>query len=254
MQTIDAVIRRLDEIVQQSKTSRSRAGYFAALYKRMTMAVAEGIRNHAFKDGPRMERLDIIFAKRYLDAYDAYQQAKTCSQSWKFVLDSCKLNSLTVIQHLLLGINTHINLDLAIAAAEVSDGASIDALENDFMKINDVIATLIDDVQECLGRVWLPMRLLERVVSGRHVPVINFSIDKARTASWSSAVLLAAMDRPQREAYIQQMDAAVLVLGKRIHSPGTLTALMLRGILATEYNDIKRTINLIDTTVVEAGR
>lgn len=251
MQTIDAVIERLNDMVLQTKATQSRAGYFAALYKRMTVAVAEGIKQGVFEDGPRMARLDIIFAQRYLDAYDAYPHSKPCSNSWKYAFDGCKLDDVTVIQHLLLGINTHINLDLAIAAAQVSDGADIHHLEKDFNKINDVISSLIDDVQECLSQVWLPMRVIERVAAGRHVPVINFSIDKARTASWSSAILLAAMDGPQRNAYIQQMDATVLLLGKRIHEPGMLTRLMLKGILATEYNDIARTINLIDTTVVE---
>ncbi|HRO48483.1 DUF5995 family protein [Agriterribacter sp.] len=251
MQTIDAVIERLGAIVEQTKADQSRAGYFAALYKRMTMAVAKGIQQHAFEDADRMIRLDIAFAKRYLDAYDAYQEGNPCSTSWQFAFDGCRRNELIVIQHLLSGINTHINLDLAISAAEISEGTAIDDLEKDFNKINDIIASLIDDVQECLARVWLPMRLLEKIASGKHIPVINFSIDKARTASWSNALLLAGMNTGQKQFYIQQMDAAVLRLGQAIRSPGAFTQLILKGIRATEYSNISRIINLIDTTVVE---
>jgi hypothetical protein len=41
-----------------------------------------------------------------------------------------------------MGINTHINLDLAIAAALTSPGTAIYSLEKDFNKINDVISSL----------------------------------------------------------------------------------------------------------------
>lgn len=251
MQNIAEVISRLDAIVQQTRIEKSRFGYFAALYKRMTMAVDEGIKRNFFEDGARMDRLDVVFAQRYIDAYEAYHNRKQCTTSWKYVFDNCGNDDLTVVQHILLGVNTHINLDLAIATAEMADENGIDALQGDFNKINDVIAALIDDVQECLCRVWLPMRLLEKIVSGRHVPVLNFSIDKARTASWSSALILAGMNAGQKQFYIDQMDSVVLGVCRGIESPGVLTGMMLKTIRATEYDDIARTINLIDTTVVD---
>lgn len=248
---ITDVVVRLDEIVRQSQVSKNRMGYFAALYKRMTVAVENGIERGVFEEGERMNRLDVVFAQRYLDAYDAYNGGRHCSTSWKCAFDCCGDDSLTVIQHLLLGVNTHINLDLAIAAATVSPGNSIDKLQNDFNKINDVIASLIDDVQESLCAVWLPMRLLEKIANGRQIAVLNFSIDKARSASWASALVLAGMNADQQQFYIQQMDTTVCRLAEGIKSPGMIAALVLKGIHATEYDDIARTIHLIDTTVVE---
>ncbi len=78
-----------------------------------------------------MEKLDVIFAKRYLDAFAAYGLKQTCSGSWQWAFDGCTNTNLTVIQQLLLGINTHINLDLAIAAAHTCPGNGINALEKD---------------------------------------------------------------------------------------------------------------------------
>lgn len=251
MQTINEVITKLDAIVKQCAARENCAGYFAALYKRMTEATAEGIRQNTFKDGLRMERLDIIFANRYIDAFDSYYNNRHCSASWKFVFDCCKQNNLTVIQHLLLGINTHINLDLAIAAALTSPGNGIDSLQNDFNKINDVISSLIDDVEECLCKVWFPMRLLTKITNGQHEAVLNFSIDKARSASWASALLLAGMNTVQQQVYIQQMDHVVRNLGAGIHSPGLLTSYLLRKIHATEYKDVARIIRIIEKTVVK---
>ena len=87
------------------------------------------------------------------------------------------------MQHLLLGINTHINLDRAIAAAEVAPDNCIHALQNDFNKINSLISSLTDDIQECLCEVWAPMRMLMKIANGKQIAVLNFSIDKAREAS-----------------------------------------------------------------------
>lgn len=250
MQTLAEVIAKLDTIVQHCIATQNRAGYFAALYKRMTYAVAEGIRNNLFEDGPRMERLDIIFATRYTDAWDAYNSRHACSSSWKFAFDCCRNNKLTVIQHLLIGINTHINLDLAIAAALTAPGTGIERLEKDFNKINDLINSLVDDIQESLCRVWWPMRLITKIANGRQEAVMNFSIDKARTASWASALLLAEMTSDQQQPYIQQMDRAVQLLGAGIQNPGRWTSFLLRIVRATEYDDIAKTIQVIDSTVV----
>ncbi len=251
MQTnIQDIINDLSTIVQQCETSENKAGYFAALYKRMTVAVLENINAGNFEDGPRMERLDVIFAQRYLNAHTAYFSQQPCSLSWKNAFDACMDNSLIVLQHLLLGINTHINLDLAIAAAEVAPGNSIYAMHNDFNRINQLISSLIDDIQESLSEVWFPMRILMKIANGNQIPVLNFSIDRARDASWTSAVVLANLDDAPKNNYIAQMDNTVSFLGKKILSPGFTLSMMLHAIRASEYDDVARTIHLIDTTVV----
>jgi hypothetical protein len=148
------------------------------------------------------------------------------------------------------GINTHINLDLAIAAAEVAPGQQIHALEKDFNRINSVISTLIDDVQQCLEEVWFPMRWLKRVGATQQTNVLNFSIGAARRAAWANAVLLANMNPTQRRNHVLVMDATVHALGKRVANPGLPTAAILALVRRTEYEDIARTIHLIDTTQV----
>lgn len=251
IKTIAEVITALDAIVQDCVSTQSRAGYFAALYKRMTMAVSEGIRKGQFEDGPRMEALDIIFAQRYLTAFNAFKRSEECSASWQDTLTGCDNRSLIVLQQLILGINTHINLDLAIAAAAVAPGDRIHALEADFNRINLLIASLVDDMQRCLEEVWFPMRFLKNVINKQGTAVLNFSIGIARKTSWANAVLLANMDAAGQAAHIKAMDAMVGEIGERIIHPGPWPSLLLRIIRFTEYEDVARTIRLIDTTVVE---
>ena len=71
--TIDDVIQQLDDIIDWSQSHKSRLGYFAALYRKVTLKVKEGIADGYFGDGQRMERLDVTFAGRYLDAFEQYR-------------------------------------------------------------------------------------------------------------------------------------------------------------------------------------
>ncbi|MGN7787252.1 DUF5995 family protein [Niabella sp. 22666] len=247
---ITAVIVDLQSIVNHCKKNNLRAGYFAALYLRMTQAVKEGIINGTFEDPSRMEQLDIHFATRYTDAWNNFQAQQPCTQSWQYTLNSSSNNNNIVLQHLLLGINTHINLDLAIAAATIAPGTKIYELEKDFNAINNIIAGLIDDVQECLSQVWAPMRFLARVINGRHEAVLNFSIDKARATSWSNAVLLANMTPAQQEQHIAAMDNLVVKLGKKIEQPGPWAIYLLKLIRKTEFDVPARTIGLIESVVM----
>ncbi len=65
---IDDVIAKLDAIIAESHSTPSRAGYFAALYRRVTATVRDNIGKGYFDDDIRMEKLDVAFAGRYLDA------------------------------------------------------------------------------------------------------------------------------------------------------------------------------------------
>ncbi len=222
--SVDEVIARLDEIVEWSQINKSRMGYFAILYRNMTLAVREGIRNNLFADGERMAQLDVIFANRYLHAWDAYVNKQPCTNAWCAAFDAAENSRAIVLQHLLLGINTHINLDLAIAAAACSTAANIHDLESDFLKINSVIADLTQKVQDTLAKIWMPMRLINKITNKEQDAVINFSIDLARKISWKNALTLAAIDDNGRQAHISKMDNDVVCLAKKIANPGFFPA------------------------------
>ncbi|MEZ4716606.1 MAG: DUF5995 family protein [Caldilineaceae bacterium] len=96
----------------------SRLGCFAALYRQVTVAVKHGIETGFFADPARMERLDVIFARRYLDALAQWRAQAEPSGCWAFAFARAASRRPTVLQHLLLGMKRHINLDLGIAAAQ----------------------------------------------------------------------------------------------------------------------------------------
>jgi hypothetical protein len=219
--TIGAVIDRLGAIVADCRASGSRLGYFPALYKRVTVAVADGIARGRFDDGPRMERLDVVFANRYLDAYDAYAAGRPVTRSWALAFDAARRREHVVLQHLLLGMNAHINLDLGIAAAEVAPGAALPALRGDFLRINTVLAELTGEVKAQLSTIWPLIGLLERAAGTADDVVAEFSMSRARDDAWSLATILAPRGDSARAMIIGIRDHwAASFIGRTLAPPG----------------------------------
>jgi len=240
--TLDEVISRLDAIIQNTSQQSSRMGYFACLYRKMTIAVIEAINRGVFEDGKRMEKLDVLFANRYLDAYIQYVSGQKPTASWQTAFDAAANDKLTVLQHLLLGINAHINLDLGIAAAKVSTPETIGQLVNDFNKVNEVIGTLFGAVQSSLSKIAFPMYFIKKINPKKTGAVLNFSISKARQTAWGNALLLSEIGESGEQQVISATDQVVYTVAQGIQSPGRLMSWLLRWIRLTESEDIRKNI------------
>ena len=243
--TIDDVIAALDGIIQRSLNEHSRLGYFAALYRRVTRAVKEGIAKNQFSDGPRMEKLDVIFASRYLDALRAYQAGGNPSRCWKVAFDACSDDSRLVLQHLLAGMNAHINLDLGVAAAQVSPGASIEQLKSDFDTINTVLAAQVSAVESEMSAISPLINTLSQVGMKTETTLINFNIDLARRAAWFMAERLAKEPAVLRDITLDGLDLAVSIEGRAILYP-PFKGDALSKIRAVEEHDVRKVIDTLN--------
>jgi len=209
MISIDDVISKLDMIIEECVFNEDALGYFAVMYRRVTQRIKDHIEQGTFEDNPRMERLDVIFAKMYIDAYDNYQSGNKVSASW---LKAFKLSKETwpiTMQHLLIGMNAHINLDLGIAAAEISGNAPIDNLKNDFYQINEILASLVDETQQYLSTIWPPLRFILRKTGKYDNLLVDFSMKIARDGAWRFAQKLSATSEKEIAQCIKVRDEAV---------------------------------------------
>lgn len=243
--TIDDVLRDLDRVVATCRDEGSRAGYFAALYRRVTARVGEWIRDGRFDDGPRMERLDVLFADRYLEAWARWRSGRPPTRSWVAAFEATESWWPIVLQHLLLGMNAHINLDLGIAAARTAPADDLPALEDDFLRINQLLASMVDDVQDRLAEVWPLLRVLDWVGGRSDEVTMHFSIGKARRAAWAFALRLAA--RPEREwgREIEATDRVVAELGGLVRHPGFVLGSAVRLVRVGELRDTREIIDLL---------
>ena len=238
IKTIDDVLKALDQIILESKENQSPLGYFAALYRKVTQKVKEGIAENFFEDGPRMEKLDVIFASRYIDAYRAYQKNESITESWLKAFELSKKYWPIVLQHLLIGMNAHINLDLGIAAVEVMKGKNIEDLKVDFDRINEILSSLVDDVEKDLSEIWPTLSKILKWTGKFDTLLIDFSMELARNGAWKFAVELSETPENEQAAFIEKRDASVVKIGNLITNPGWLVSFVFKIIRLGEKGSV----------------
>ena len=244
-QNIDDVIERLTEIIDEASRERLRLGYFPALYRRVTLRIRDGIAQGFFDDGPRMERLDVVFAGRYLDALEAWRSGGKPTTSWQAAFDAAGEFWPIVVQHLLLGISAHINLDLGIAAARTAPGAALAPLRADFDRINSILASLVDSVQQELAQVWPLLRFFNRRLGTVDDRIINFSMKRARAFAWNVAEQLAPLPEAAQAERVAELDAQVAKLAERIRHPGIVLGVVTKIVRLGERTSVPETIRIL---------
>ncbi|MFQ5707643.1 MAG: DUF5995 family protein [bacterium] len=240
--TIDQVVEELSSIIEQSLGQNSRLGYFPALYRKVTVRAKEGIAAGRFEDAERMQQLDVVFANRYLLALQQLQNGLRPSKSWRVAFEASDSWHLLILQHLLLGMNAHINLDLGIAAAQTSPGEKLPGLERDFGEINKILSELLDEVQAEIGTLSPWLGLLDRLAGRTDEAVVNFSMQRARDAAWNVAERLAFLSPEAREAEIARLDGEVAKLARFVRNPGKILQIITFLIKIRESNDVAKNI------------
>jgi hypothetical protein len=245
-QNIDEVITQLSEIIDRSRRESSRLGYFAALYREVTISVKQGVLNGRFEDGARLELLDVNFANRYLVAYELHRKGEVPTASWQVSFEAAAHWRPLILQHLLLGINAHINLDLGIAAVETSPGDKLASLKRDFDIINKLLADFVQPVQDKVGKVSPWIGFLDRIDSSADDAIINFSLDRARASAWNFAVRLNLLGGNERIEAVKQRDQEIAALGRLVYKPpGVFLNLGLLAIRLRESSDVARVIDML---------
>jgi hypothetical protein len=245
---VGQVLTRLDAIVDRAHGERSPSGYFAAMYRLVTAEVDAEIRAGRFDDPPRMEQLDVVFAQRYLDAVDGHASGGTVTRSWQVAFDAAFSSRLLVLQHLLVGVNAHINLDLGIAAATVAPGAQLQGLRRDFDRINAILFATMGEVQRALRGISPWLGVVDRVAARRHQDVlVRFSLGTARAEAWRLATELAPLAPDRLDTAIAARDAEVARLADLALRPRHLAPLVwLAGL--RESRDVRRNLEVLRGT------
>lgn len=249
MKTIEEVLVRMDQIVEECKNEQSRIGYFAILYRQVTRRVRDGILAGEFEDNPRMEVLDVLFAKRFIDAYELWIAGQKPTESWRLAFEASKNSGQLVLQHLFLGINAHINLDLGIAASETMAGKDINGIKGDFDKINSVLSELVDGVKANISTVSPVFGLLVPLAKGKDEMLLNFSIQVARDGAWKYAGEYHAY--PNKDFQIQDRDKNISALAKKLINPGKFLGFLIKIVAFAEWKSVSRTMDQLDQVANE---
>lgn len=231
--SFDVAIGELRRVLDDCVDRGDRCGYFAAMYGAVTRTVRDRAAAGFFEDPVRMERFVCRFAGRYLDAFDDWRAGRPVTEAWQLAFESAGRWRPITLQHLLLGMNAHINLDLGVTASTFAgpDGSALAAVRNDFFAVNQVLSDLVDACEDAVGAVSPWIGLVDRVGRDGDEAVIRFSLRRAREQAWNVAERLALLPEKERADATIAVDAAALRVGRRVVHPGlwpTIVLLLVR--------------------------
>ncbi|MEP6619587.1 MAG: DUF5995 family protein [bacterium] len=249
-ETIDEVLADLDVVIARARGEKSRLGYFAVLYRNVTLGVKNAIAEGRFEDGPRMERLDVAFANRYLTALEAWRFNKPVSHCWTVAFNAATRRRPIILQHLLLGVNAHINLDLGLAAVATCTAENLASFQRDFQEVTTLLEEMIDDVQERLDRVSPWMAWLDRIGHRSDEVLCGFCIDKSRKLAWGAAEEMIVVPEDARSVRETELDLVVAGLALPIARPALIATIVLACIGLREESDVGR---VMDTLLIAQG-
>jgi len=226
--TIDEVLVELQKIKDQCKTTNNPCGYFAVLYFQVTERVKFGIQQREFDNNELMEKLDIVFAKRYIDAFWAYVEKRPLSACWRVAFDASQQQNLIVLQHMIAGINAHINLDLGIAASDAMEGQPLEGMRALFFQMNQVLSDMVDEQKAKMARLSSMFSWLMPMAKKLDEKLVQFSIQVARDGAWRFAVQYHAS--ASKPSLCLERDTIINQLGKAIVAPGFRLSCLLKTI------------------------
>ena len=143
--------------------------------------------------------------------------------------------------------NAHINLDLGIAAAQVSPGAQLPQLKADFDQINAILAAQIGTVASEIAAVSPLIGDLEKIGLRTETSIVNFDLVAARDAAWLNAERLAIEPSLLQPATIDGLDLAVSIEGRAILYP-VVGGEGLKVIQQAESKDVRHVIEVLSNT------
>lgn len=194
---------------------------FLKCYGMMTDNMLSALDHHRFVDSDWVHVLIEHFADYYFRALDSFTQDEAVSpRVWQLTFRAAQQSDLQLVQHLLLGVNAHINYDLVFAVVDlltpewkVSSPTLRAGRYQDYCLVNEIIGRTIDEVQdEILEQDNQVMRYLDFALINFDEWVISRVITNWRDQVWNLAIQLVTC-----EDEINRMNVSRKVESRALH-------------------------------------
>ncbi|HEX6306396.1 MAG TPA: DUF5995 family protein [Anaerolineales bacterium] len=193
------ITERMQTQIHEWTRAYDRRAIFLNCYMFMTRNMLAAIESGEFHDPAWIRQLLHRFADYYFEALEAYEKrSPKTPKVWRRVHDVTQEEPIAVLQHLLLGINAHINYDLVLTLVELLEGEwkgldkPMRALRYaDHCHVNAIIARTIDSVQDQVVEIFVPkMDLVDRLLGPFDEWMASRLITHWREEVWQHAILL----------------------------------------------------------------
>lgn len=216
-------------------------GVFATAYLQITMAISEEMEKNEFHDNEWSARYLVRFANLYREAVLNYEKSELnqVPKSWRMAFDLARDQDGFIIQHLILGINAHINHDLALALDDVGIDPHREQKHADHNHINRILEAATVNLKQSVSEKYAPvLKRLDRGLGTLDDNITQFSITKAREHAWAMAVALTSVRAGiERDLFLISLDEQAAVLSRLILSSPTRSSRLKTGIRKVKWID-----------------
>lgn len=241
--TLSDVGRSLQNVLDRCREERSRLGYFAALYWHSYLALQRAVNAARFGSTQGISTLGVVFYRRYLRAVQHHWEGGRPSASWQVSFLAARQPAPVVLQHLGLGMNAHIDFDLGVAVAEAFGPDVLPSMEDDFMLMNQVLASVTAEMLYDLEVIWPVFKVINSVAHPASKLLVRFGLEETRARAWRVAQRLVRLSPGDRQSYIDQLDLDVALAGRFIWKPLPPLSWGLRAVRVGELQSVRRVID-----------
>ncbi|SFR63480.1 hypothetical protein SAMN04488124_2906 [Halogeometricum limi] len=236
-ESVADVRTRLDRLEERLRERNDRRAVFLTVYARMTREMQRGIEDGAFSDAAWMRAYVVSFAEYYRRAFSAFERGRfdAVPDPWRIAFGTAVTGDNLVVQDAFLGINAHINYDLALALCDVRIDPDRRGKYADHVGVDDVLLRLVDAQQDALTELYAPGIADVDAALGRFDETVSYhALTEGRIQAWRIAVVLTDFEWLPVERYARWTLRATAVGGASlVRSPG-LDPTVLRALRRVE--------------------
>jgi hypothetical protein len=192
-ENVSEVRRRLDALTDRFAAAGDRRAVFAAVYARMTRRTGKALADGYFNDPDWVRRYLVDFAERYRRAALAFERGAWTPPAWRVAFGAATGDDTLVVQDALCGIVAHVVFDLAFTLRGVGVSPNRTAKRRDHDRVNDLLDSLVDDVQSSLSTRFRAAGLADadRLLGNFDEAATTLGLRESRAFAWRSGVALA---------------------------------------------------------------
>jgi hypothetical protein len=208
---IDELIGRMRRLLAPLEARGDPGRHFLATYLRTTRAVKEELARGGFRDPGWVERWDVAFADLYLDALEAAEAGRRPPEPWAVAFAAARRDRLPPLRHVLLGMNAHINYDLAqsllavISEPEFDDPGLLAARRADHEHIDQVLVARVGAEDTELEAAGGPRSRTDRLLQPLNRLATKRFLRESRAKVWTNTRLLDSARRAGPDAYAARL-------------------------------------------------
>jgi hypothetical protein len=208
---MDGLIGRMEDLLAPLEARGDPGRYFLATYLRTTRAVKEELGRGGFRDTAWVERWDVAFADLYLDALEAAEAGRRPPAPWAVAFGAGEHDRFPPLRHVLLGMNAHINYDLAqsllavISEEEFDDPELLASRAADHEHIDSVLVRRVGAEDSELESLSGGRSLVDRLLQPLNRLGTKRFLRESRAKVWANTRLLDAARRRGADAYAARL-------------------------------------------------